>query len=53
MNHIENEEAFEQLRQVGWTASEIERLCRFRRDYVRQEQQITRNQRRQRLSAGR
>lgn len=36
-NHIDEKEATEQLRQAGWTAPEIERLRRLRRDYVAQE----------------
>ena len=37
MNHIDDKEAIERLHKAGWTASEIERLCRLRRDYVEQE----------------
>ncbi len=35
-NDIDEKEAIELLRQAGWTASEIERLRRVRRDYVAQ-----------------
>jgi hypothetical protein len=37
MNHIDDKEAIERLRKAGWTASEIERLRRLRRDYVEKE----------------
>jgi hypothetical protein len=37
MNHINDKEAIERLRKAGWTASEIERLRRLRRDYVEKE----------------
>ena len=35
-HHIDEKEATEQLRKAGWTASEIERLRRLRRDLVAQ-----------------
>lgn len=35
-HHIDEKVATEQLRQAGWTASEIERLRGLRRDYVAQ-----------------
>lgn len=34
MNDIDDKEAIERLRVAGCTASEIERLCRLRRNYV-------------------
>jgi hypothetical protein len=37
MNGINDKEAIERLHKAGWTASEIERLRRVRRDYVAQE----------------
>ena len=43
---IKNEETLELLRQAGWTTSEIERLCRFRHDYLQREQRIRRKERR-------
>ena len=36
-NHIDEKEATERLHKAGWTASEIERLRRVRRDYVARE----------------
>lgn len=46
MKQSENEETLEPLRQAGWTASEIEHICRFRHVYLKREQQIRRNERR-------
>ena len=50
-HHIDEKEATEQLRQAGWTASEIERLRRLRRDYVAQQDgQAAASPRRSRLT---
>jgi hypothetical protein len=38
MDQRNYQEALECLRQNGFTAAEIERLCRLRRDYSEQEQ---------------
>jgi hypothetical protein len=49
-NHIDEKEATEQLRQAGWTATEIERLRRLRRYYVAQKDgQAAASHRRSRL----
>ncbi len=37
MDQSNCKEALERLRQDGFTASEIEQLCRLRRDYQQQE----------------
>ena len=37
MNHIDDKEAIELLRKAGWTALEIERLRRLRREYAEKE----------------
>lgn len=37
MNQMNYKEALELLRKAGFTAPEIERLCRLRRDYVESE----------------
>lgn len=46
MNDIDDKEAIKRLREAGYTASEIERLRRLRRDYVADsEDQVLRNHR--------
>ncbi len=50
-HHINEKVATEQLRQAGWTASEIERLRGLRRDYVAQQDgQAAASPRRSRLT---
>ncbi len=41
MNQMNYKEALEMLRRAGFTASEIDRLCRFRRDYAESEMDQT------------
>jgi hypothetical protein len=43
---MKDEETLEPLRQAGWTTSEIEQLCRFRRVYLQQKPWTRRNERR-------